>query len=80
MDVTATSPGTSLTPPPEDPLDPCLLALYRAANPRAKLAAVTRLNAALIGLKAAHLAASRPEWSPDRQRLELRRWWLASRD
>ena len=57
-----------------------MLALYRAATPAAKLAVVTRLNAALIGLKAAQLAATRPEWTPDRRRLELRRWWLASRD
>jgi len=80
MGVRAKTLEMSLTPPPEDPLDPRLLALYRKATPGAKLAAVTRLNAALIRLKAAHLAASRPEWSPDQRQRELRRWWMTSRD
>ena len=80
MGTTATPSGTSLPPRPENPLEPRLLALYRTATPAAKLVAVARLNAALIGLKAAQLAATRPEWTPDRRRLELRRWWMASRD
>jgi hypothetical protein len=74
------SSGARLTPLPEDPFDPRLLALYRASTPGAKLDVVTRLNTTLIGLKVAQLAASRPGWSPDRRRLELRRWWLAARD
>lgn len=61
-------------------MDPCLLALYRAATPAAKLAAVTRLNATLIGLKEAQLAATRPDWTPEQRRTELRRWWMSSRD
>ncbi len=80
MGMTGTTLGTSLPPRPENPLDPRLLALYRTATPAAKLAVVTRLNAALIGLKAAQLAATRPEWTPDRRQLELRRWWMAARD
>lgn len=80
MGMTATPSGMSMAPHPENPLDPRLLALYRAATPAAKLAVVTRLNATLIGLKEAQLAATRPEWTLDRRRIELRRWWLAARD
>jgi hypothetical protein len=65
---------------PENPLEPHLLALYRAAAPAAKLAAVARLNAGLIGLKEAHLAASHPAWTVDQRRVELRRWWFSARD
>jgi len=65
---------------PENPLEPRLLALYRAATPEAKLLAVARLNSMLLGLKAAHLAASRPEWTSGHRETQLRRWWLGARD
>lgn len=78
------SPETSQERPTtansRDPLDPRLLALYRAATPEAKLAVVHRLNTLLIGLKEAHLSATRPEWPPERRRAELRRWWFSARD
>jgi hypothetical protein len=64
----------------EDPIEPRLLALYRVATPEAKLAAVARLNAVLIGLKEIQLAADRSAWPPERRKAELRRWWLTSRD
>ncbi|MFA5058106.1 MAG: hypothetical protein WC485_08335 [Opitutaceae bacterium] len=80
MNLTATHSAKGMVPRAENPLDPRLLALYRAATPAAKLAAVTRLNAALIGLKEAQLAATRPEWTSDRRRVELRRWWMTARD
>ena len=64
----------------ENPLDARLVALYRAASPEKKLAAVDRLNQALLGLKEAELAARRPELSPAERRAELRRWWLSARD
>ncbi|SDR65548.1 hypothetical protein [Opitutus sp. GAS368] len=65
---------------PEAPLDARLVALYRAASPEKKLAAVDRLNRTLQGLKEAELAARRPELSADERRAELRRWWLSARD
>lgn len=65
---------------PENPLDARLVALYRAASPEKKLAAVHRLNLALQGLKAAELAARRPELSESARQAELRRWWLSARD
>lgn len=64
----------------EDPLDPRLLALYRAATPEQKLTAVMRLNHALQGLKAAQIAADRPDWTSAQREHELRRWWLSARD
>lgn len=64
----------------EDPLEPGLVALYRAATPESKLLAVARLNGVLLGLKEAHLRASRPEMSPEETKQHLRRWWLGARD
>lgn len=61
----------------EDPLDARLVALYRAASPEKKLAAVHRLNRTLQGLKEAELAARRPELSEGERRAELRRWWFS---
>lgn len=65
---------------PENPLDARLVALYRAASPEKKLAAVHRLNRTLQGLKEAELAARRPELLESERRAELRRWWLSARD
>lgn len=65
---------------PENPLDARLVALYRAASPEKKLAAVHRLNRTLQGLKEAELATRRPELSEGERRAELRRWWLSARD
>lgn len=66
--------------PGEEPLDPQLLAQYRVATPEAKLAVVARLNATLIGLKDAQLAATCGELPLPARRLKLRHWWLAARD
>ena len=55
-------------------------ALYREASPTAKLAAVARLNAVLIGLKQAQLAAEHPAWTVEEQRATLRQWWFGARD
>ncbi|MBI2517860.1 MAG: hypothetical protein HYV95_13230 [Opitutae bacterium] len=66
--------------PVEEPLDPQLLARYRVATPEAKLAVVARLNATLIGLKEAQLAATCGELSLPARRLKLRNWWLGTRD
>jgi hypothetical protein len=63
----------------EEPLDPKLVALYRAATPEQKLAAVDRLNRTLQGLKEAQMAASRPDLTAEMRRVELRRWWFSSR-
>lgn len=60
--------------------DPRLLELYRHATPVAKLAAIARINAALIGLKEAQLASLHSSWTPDQRRTELRRWWFSARD
>jgi hypothetical protein len=65
---------------PENPIEPLLLALYRRASPEKKLAVVTRLNATLLGLKEAQLAATRPDWTTSQRRTELRRWWFSARD
>lgn len=54
--------------------------LYRRATPTEKLAAVHRLNSALIALKSAHLESEHPEWSPTERKTALRRWWFSSRD
>lgn len=64
----------------EEPLDPRMVTLYRAATPEQKLAAVDRLNRALQGLKEAELVATRPELASEGRRAELRRWWFSSRD
>jgi hypothetical protein len=65
---------------PEDPCEPRLMALYRAATPEAKLQVVARLNGVLLGLKAAQLAADRPDLTPGQRKSDLRRWWLGARD
>lgn len=57
-----------------------MLELYRAATPEQKLTVVMRLNHALQGLKEAHLAASRPDWTSEERRVEMRRWWFSARD
>lgn len=54
--------------------------LYRRATPTEKLAAVHRINEALISLKSAHLQARHPEWSPAERTAALRRWWFSARD
>lgn len=80
--------STSVHPPasarpdlqPEEPLDPRLVALYRAATAEQKLAMVDRLNRALQGLKEAELAVNRPDLAAEERRTELRRWWFSSRD
>jgi len=64
----------------ENPLEPHLLARYRAATPEGKLAAVARLNSVLLGLKAAQLAAARPAGTAAQQQAELRRWWFSAHD
>lgn len=64
----------------ENPLIPELVALYRLATPDAKLAAVARLNANLLGLKEAQLAGEHPHWSDERRRAAVRRWWFGARD
>ncbi len=65
---------------PEDPCEPRLMAIYRAATPEAKLQAVARLNGVLLGLKAAQLAAARPDLTAGQRKSDLRRWWLSARD
>ena len=64
----------------ENPIEPVLLALYRRSSPEEKLAVVTRLNATLLGLKEAQLAATRSDWTASQRRIELRRWWFSARD
>jgi hypothetical protein len=61
-------------------LDPRLRAIYRSASPTQKLAVVSRLNAALLGLKEADLQSRFPEMPPAKRRELLRRWWLAALD
>ena len=65
---------------PENPLDPRMIALYRAATPETKLLTVVRLNAALIALRESYLAASQPDWSPQQRKADLRKWWFGARD
>jgi hypothetical protein len=60
--------------------DECLRALYRTASPTEKLAAVARINAALIAMKEAAVAQQHPEWSAARRRDTVRLWWLTARD
>lgn len=64
----------------ENPVEPVLLGLYRRSSPEAKLAVVHRLNVTLIGLKEAHLTATRPDWTISQRQSELRRWWFSARD
>lgn len=71
---------TPATRPRFEPLDPRLRDLYRAATPTQKLAVVARLNATLLGLKAADLQARFPALPPAKRSELLRRWWLAARD
>jgi hypothetical protein len=52
--------------------------LYRTATPTQKLAVVSRLNTALLGLKASEITVSRPELSQSAQSALLRHWWLTS--
>ena len=61
-----------------EPLDPRLRELYRTATPTQKLAVVSRLNAALLGLKAAEITVRRPELSQSAQSTLLRHWWLTA--
>ncbi|MDQ5980759.1 MAG: hypothetical protein QG602_3737 [Verrucomicrobiota bacterium] len=61
-------------------MDPKMVALYRAATPQQKLAAVDQLNRTLQSLKSAELEANRPDLSAEQRRAELRRWWLSARD
>lgn len=75
-----TVPTSQLGLRPEIQLDPTLLALYRRSSPEAKLAIVHRLNVTLIGLKEANLVATRPDWTCEMRRNELRRWWLTAHD
>jgi hypothetical protein len=60
--------------------DDRLRALYRAASPTEKRAAVARINAALTAVKEAAVARQYPDWSPAQRRALVRRWWLAARD
>ncbi|GEM_PF-1768863 len=64
----------------EDPCDPRLMALYRAATPEQKLTVVMQMNHTLQGLKAAQLAATYPDWTADERQAALRRWWFSARD
>lgn len=64
----------------ENFLEPRLVELYRTATPEKKLAMVAQINRTLQDLKAAQLAADRPELSDGQRRIELRRWWLSDRD
>jgi hypothetical protein len=60
--------------------DERLRTLYRTASPTEKLAAVARINAALIAIKEAAVAQQHPEWSATRRRDTVRLWWLTARD
>jgi hypothetical protein len=68
------------TRPPPDGIDERLRALYRAASPTEKLAAVARINASLTAIKEAAVARQHPEWSVMQRRAVVRRWWLTARD
>jgi hypothetical protein len=65
---------------PENPLDPRMIALYRAATPERKLLTVMQLNAGLIALRDAYLVSIHPEWSQERRKADLRRWWFGAHD
>jgi hypothetical protein len=66
-------------PLPEE-FDRRQMELYREATPTAKLAVVARLNAVLVGLKQARLAAEHPAWTAAERTATLRQWWFGARD
>ncbi len=68
------------TRPPPGAIDERVLALYRAASPTEKLAAVARINSALTAIKEAAVARQHPEWSPAQRHAAVRHWWLNARD
>jgi len=61
-------------------IDERLRALYRAASPTEKLAAVARINLSLTAIKEAAVARQHPDWSPVQRRTAVRRWWLSAKD
>ena len=80
QDIKGSMEGETVVRLQPEAMDERLRALYRAASPTEKLAAVARINLSLTAIKEAAVARQHPEWSPVQRRSAVRRWWLSSHD